>query len=127
MFNPEKLEWFNNQHMMRLPAEKLARRIEPLLRAAGMWAGLLRRGPAVAARVIELLKPRAHRLGDFVPQAQTAHGRRHRLDAAAVDKHLAPAGTRGHVAAIAGALASLGEFAAAPMEPAVRAWRRRAA
>ena len=37
MFNPEKLDWFSAQHILAMPAEELARRIEPLLREAGWW------------------------------------------------------------------------------------------
>ena len=37
VFNPEKLDWFNQQHIMRLPAGELANRVAPLLRAAGLW------------------------------------------------------------------------------------------
>jgi glutamyl/glutaminyl-tRNA synthetase len=32
VFNVEKLDWFNQQHIQRLPAAELAARIEPLLR-----------------------------------------------------------------------------------------------
>ena len=35
IFNPDKLDWFNQQHILRLPIEELARRVEPLLRDAG--------------------------------------------------------------------------------------------
>ncbi len=37
VFNTEKLDWFNQQHMMRLPAGELANRVAPLLRDAGLW------------------------------------------------------------------------------------------
>ena len=37
VFNPEKLDWFNQQHIAMLPADELARRLEPLFRAAGLW------------------------------------------------------------------------------------------
>ena len=37
VFNPDKLDWFNQQQMMRLPAGELANRIAPLLRDAGLW------------------------------------------------------------------------------------------
>ena len=121
VFNPEKLEWFNNQHMMRLPADEVARRIEPALREAGLW----RDGFAAGERgwllkLIELLKPRAHKLGDFVPQVQPLVAERVEMDPAAVAKHLAPAGTRAHLEAIAAALDGLPEFTAAPLEQALR-------
>ena len=37
VFNPEKLEWFSAQHIARMPAGELVRRIEPRLREAGLW------------------------------------------------------------------------------------------
>jgi glutamyl-tRNA synthetase len=37
VFNPEKLEWFSAQHIARMPAAELVRRIEPRLRDAGLW------------------------------------------------------------------------------------------
>jgi glutamyl-tRNA synthetase len=122
VFNPEKLEWFNNQHIMRLPAETLAGRVEPLLRAAGTWdeafTGARR---AWLLSLIELLKPRAHRLQDFVAQAQPLVSDAIEYDAAAVGKHLAPAGTRAHLEALRAALAALPAFDAASIERAVRA------
>ena len=64
VFNPEKLDWFNQQHIARLTAEEIATRLEPQLRDAGLW-----RDTFAAAdrgwllRVIELLKPRAKKSG----------------------------------------------------------------
>ncbi|MCL4849344.1 MAG: glutamate--tRNA ligase, partial [Acidobacteria bacterium] len=69
VFNPEKLTWFNNQHVMRLPSSELAGRVEPLLRDAGLWSEAFageRRDWFL--RVLEPLKPRAHRLADIVEQ-----------------------------------------------------------
>ena len=43
VFNPEKLDWFNQQHIARLPPDELARRIEPVLRDAGLWRDGFRR------------------------------------------------------------------------------------
>src|SRR6476659_5646609 len=41
VFNPEKLEWFNQQHIQRLPLNELARRVEPALREAELWTAEL--------------------------------------------------------------------------------------
>src|SRR5207237_9166504 len=66
VFNPEKLVWFNQQHIARLAPDELAARIKPSLAAAGLW-----RDAYVTDRhawffaVLELLKPRARRLDDF--------------------------------------------------------------
>jgi glutamyl-tRNA synthetase len=121
VFNPEKLEWFNNQHIMRLTAEDLARRIEPGLREAGLWRdGFSGTERPWLLRVVELLQPRAHRLGDFVPQARPVIADRVEMDQEAAAKHLAPAGTRSHLEAIADAFGRVGEFTAAPLEQALR-------
>src|SRR5438132_1403339 len=37
VFNPEKLDWFNQQHMFRLSPGQLARRVRPSFEAAGIW------------------------------------------------------------------------------------------
>ena len=37
VFNQEKLDWFNQQHIMRLPIDELTLRIEPILRDAHLW------------------------------------------------------------------------------------------
>ena len=34
---PTKLDWFNQQHLWRLPPDELAQRVKPLLEAAGLW------------------------------------------------------------------------------------------
>src|SRR5262249_36431126 len=38
VFNPEKLEWFNQQYIMRLAPNELARRVRPSFEAAGLWS-----------------------------------------------------------------------------------------
>src|ERR671913_2394530 len=37
VFNTEKLDWVNQQHIQRLPASEVAARLEPILRGAGLW------------------------------------------------------------------------------------------
>ena len=56
VFNPEKLDWFNQQHIMRLPIDELASRIEPMLRDAGSVERRASGPPAgvAASRVLEL-------------------------------------------------------------------------
>src|SRR4029079_5881401 len=39
VFNPEKLDWFNQQHLMRLAPDELARRVKPFFLAAGILRG----------------------------------------------------------------------------------------
>jgi glutamyl-tRNA synthetase len=121
VFNPEKLDWFNQQHMMRLPAGELANRIEPLLREAGLWrdsfASTERRW---LERVIELLKPRAKKLGQFVEDGRLFFVDDVEYDVAAVKKFLQPAGIKDHLATFRAVLDSVTPFEAAPLEAALR-------
>ena len=90
VFNAAKLEWFNQQHIQRLPSEALAKRIEPILRERGLW----RDGFDAADRpwllsLIDLLKPRAKRLHDFADETPYLFTDTVAFDAAAVARHLA--------------------------------------
>src|SRR6266516_7261516 len=69
IFNPDKLDWFNQQHIMRLPKNELARRVEPLLREAGLWSDDLS-GPRRdwLYRLLELIRPRVKKLAQFVDE-----------------------------------------------------------
>src|SRR5438093_2920098 len=67
VFNPEKLDWFNAQHIARLAPEELAMRVRPFFEAAGVWdQTLIGDRHTWLFAVLELLWPRARRLGDFV-------------------------------------------------------------
>ena len=124
VFNPEKLEWFSAQHILALPAEELARRIEPLLRHAGWWheawndqAGAAREW---LRRAIELLKPRARRLTDFIDKGRPYFAEPVEFDEEAVAKHLLTPGTDEHLSALRDAFAETASFAAGPLEEALR-------
>ena len=67
VFNTEKLDWFNAQHIARLAPDDLAARLKPLFEAAGLWDDEFLGGRhAWFFAVLELLRPRAKRLGDFI-------------------------------------------------------------
>jgi len=123
VFNPEKLEWFSAQHIARMPAPELARRIEPLLREAGLWHDSLggEAGRAWLARLIELLRPRAKRLTDFVEKGRPFLVDTVDYDAEAVKKHVSSPDALAHLAAVRDTCAAAGEFTAAALEPALRA------
>jgi glutamyl-tRNA synthetase len=122
VFNPEKLEWFNQQHIMRLSAEELVPRLRPALAADGLWQDDFMTGRRHwITRVLDLLKPRAHKLGDFVVQLRPFVGGNIARDPVAVDKHLGSAQILGHLAAWRERLASVDPFEAAPLEAALRA------
>ena len=95
VFNPDKLDWFNQQQMMRLPAGELANRVAPLLRDAGLWRDAFESSDRPwLERVIELLKPRAKRLGQFVDDGRLFFVEDVEYDPTAVKKFLQPAGMR---------------------------------
>jgi glutamyl-tRNA synthetase len=121
VFNPEKLEWFNQQHIARLAPEELARRIKPSLDAAGLWRDeYLGDRHAWFFAVLELLKPRAKRLDDFAVHGRFFFGDAVQYDAAAVEKHLRVPGMRAHLAALDAAFAELPTFDSASTEAALR-------
>lgn len=123
VFNPEKLDWFNQQHLLRLSDDELIDRLEPRLRQARVWDDGFR-GPRRDwfLRVLALLKPRVKRLGEVAPQLLpfVATGTIER-DPAAVAKHLASPDTRALLADWRSTLASIEPFDAATLEPALRA------
>ncbi len=88
VFNPDKLEWMNNQHLMRMTDARLVELVRPWLETAGLWdASFHDDRRAWFHDVLALLRPRAKRLGDFVdgirPFVTSVT-----YDPAAVGKHL---------------------------------------
>jgi glutamyl-tRNA synthetase len=122
IFNPEKLDWFNQQHIMRLPIDELASRVEPILREAGLWktefAGEQRQW---LFRVLELIRPRVKKLGQFVEEARPFLTDEVDYDAGAVAKHLAKPEVREAIDALGPALGGVQPFTAAALEATVRA------
>ena len=119
VFNPDKLDWFNQQHMVRLAPDELARRVKPSLQAAGLWdeASLAERQVWFLA-VLELLKPRVKRLGDFGAQGRFFFVDAIEYDPDAVKKHLG--GMAEHLVALDAVCAELAQFDAAAIEAALR-------
>ena len=109
VFNSEKLDWFNQQHIMRLAPDDILRRLRPAISAAGLWRDsfLDEAGAAIATpygmpwitRVIDLLKPRARKLHDIVPALAPFVADSVVYDEAAVTKHLKGDGVAAHLAA----------------------------
>jgi glutamyl-tRNA synthetase len=121
VFNPEKLDWMNGQYVARLSSEELAARVEPLLQVAGLW-------PANAApdrrawlmRLLELLRPRAKRLTDFVDQARPFLSDTVEYERDAVEKHLRVVGLDEHLGALVSTLRTTSPFDEPHVEAAVR-------
>jgi glutamyl-tRNA synthetase len=122
VFNIEKLEWFNQQHIVRLAPEEVRRRIRPALESASLWSDdYLDRRHAWFFAVIELLKPRAKRLDDFVEQGRFLFGDTVEFDTAAVEKYLRLGGMHEHLTALDRVLLSLETFDALSIEQVMRA------
>ena len=135
VFNPEKLEWFSAQHIARMPAGELVSRIEPLLFEAGLWPPSWSPGSregwspgssdpgegAWLARLVELLRPRAKRLTDFVEKGRPFLVEDVAYDPEAVKKHLSSPDALAHLAAVRDTCAAAEPFTAAALEPAIRA------
>jgi glutamyl-tRNA synthetase len=121
VFNPEKLDWFNSEHLARMPPGELLARLEPGLRDAGLWRDDFRGSDRTrVARVLELLKPRSKKLADFIAQGRPFFVDSVEIDDAAVARHLGEPGVAEHLEALAGTLARLATFDAASIETALR-------
>jgi glutamyl-tRNA synthetase len=119
VFNPDKLDWFNQQHIIRLPVEALALRVKPFIEKAGMWRDAFLDGRrAWFFAVLELLRPRVRRLGDFVEQGRFFFVDALTFDEQAQRKHLR--GMAEHLAAFDAACAELPAFDPASIEAALR-------
>jgi len=64
-FDPDKLTWVNHEHIKRLPADELGRRLRPFLERAGLDVAA---GPAPAS-VAELLRDRTATLAEMADAA----------------------------------------------------------
>jgi glutamyl-tRNA synthetase len=122
IFNAEKLDWFNQQHIARIPVEDLAARVEPVLRAAGLWrADLAETDHQWFLRVIALVRPRVRKLDQFVDELRPFLDGQVSYEPSAVEKHLARPDVRKPIAALADALAGLEPFTQHALESALRA------
>jgi glutamyl-tRNA synthetase len=121
VFNPDKLEWFNQQHIAALPPAELARRVRPSFEAAGLWRDeYVEDRHAWFFSILELLKSRAKRLDDFVVHGRFFFTSEPDYDPAAVEKYLRADGVREHLAALDAAFAALATFDALSIESALR-------
>ena len=121
VFNQEKLDWFNQQHMLRLSPVELANRVKPFFEQAGLWSDdLLDDRHAWFFAVLELLRVRAKRLDEYVTLGRFFFTEDLEWDEVAVRKHLVPEGTAEHLRAVSAAFAELETFDPASIEATVR-------
>jgi len=127
VFDPKKLEWLNSQHISGMPAEALAARVEPVLREAGLWREEFAAGAGAGAaagasaaggsagrerawflRVLELLKARSRRIGDFATDGRPFFSDEFAYDPDAVAKRLGEAGLIDRMRRVRARLAEFG-------------------
>ena len=96
VFNTEKLDWFNHQHLLRLDDGELMARLMPLLEPHGYLTNDI----GWLAKVLALLRPRAKKLTDFPEQLRPFFEDPRAYDPDAVKKHLSTAGTKEHLVAL---------------------------
>ena len=120
VFNTEKLDWMNGQYIAKLPIEALAAAARPIFDEAGFALHPLVAESGAFHRLLELLRPRAKRLTDFVEQARPLLTEVVAYEPDAVDKYLSSPDLAGHIAALVEALDAATPFAEAQVETAVR-------
>jgi len=122
IFDPQKLEWLNGQHLSRMPAERL----EPLVTERLVAAGLASASELESRRewylsLIDLLKVRARNLQAFVEQARPYFEETIAYEPAAVEKHWSePAETRVRLMALRDRYSAVDEWDAARLETVLR-------
>ena len=121
VFNPEKLDWFNSQHLARLGGDELTDRLEPVLRERGLWRDGLRDAERPwFHQVLEVLKPRAHKIVDLAEQGRYFFEAPDGYDPAAVKKHLSDPALPQQLEAWRAAVLAVEPFDAAAIEQALR-------
>jgi len=109
VFNTEKLDWFNHQHLLKLSDRELIDRLK------------LEGDPAWLSRVLALLRPRCKKLTDFADQLAPFFVDPSSYDAEGVKKHLSAPEAAGHLQALRDAYAMATPFDEATLEQALRA------
>jgi glutamyl-tRNA synthetase len=114
VFNTEKLDWFNHQHLLQLADEELVARV----RGLGLGAWDLGPDPRTHA-ILELLRPRCKKLTDFSNQLRPFYEDPSGFDPTGMKKHLSMPGVKEHVAALGSAYADA-EWTQAALETTLR-------
>jgi glutamyl-tRNA synthetase len=121
VFDVEKLDWFNQQHIVRMPAAEIARRLEKTdVGGRTELQSALRKDARRLFEAIDLVKPRAKKLADIPRLLEPFVRERVERDPAAVAKYLSAPDLAPHLAAWRERLASVEPFAAPELEAALR-------
>ena len=121
VFNPEKLDWFNQQHITRLPLEDLASKVEPILSHAGLWTSDLSGARHEwFLRVLDLVRTRVKRMDQFPEELRPFLQTEIEYDAAAVSKYLGNPAAVEALSALGRSVAELEPFSQQTLETTVR-------
>jgi glutamyl-tRNA synthetase len=118
VFNGEKLEWINAQHLKRLPEEERVALVTGWLERRGH--SLAGRPPEWRAALVRALGERLKTLADAEPLGRFALADEMEMDPAAWAALLGRAGAGPRLAALAGRLEADAEFSLASLEVATR-------
>jgi glutamyl-tRNA synthetase len=122
VFNPDKLDWFNQQHILRMPAAAILMRLRSEFMRDGLDLVTMDNTERQRIeRVIDLVKPRARRLTDIVELVRPFWVAAIERDPAAIAKHLGSADVRALVGAWRDEVATVDPFNAPALEAALRA------
>jgi len=114
VFNTEKLDWFNHQHLLRLADEELIARLKVL--GLGSW---VLGTDARSSAILGLLRPRCKKLTDFAEQLRPFFEDPDSYDPEGVKKHLSAPGSKEHILALKDAFAAA-EWDATVLEKTLR-------
>jgi glutamyl-tRNA synthetase len=121
VFNTEKLDWFNHQHLLRLGDAELIARLRPRLDAAGFWReALADRARDWLGQVLALLRPRARTLNEFIDQLAPFFVDPVEYDAEGARRHLGAPALGEHLAALRNAFAGLSPWEEGRIEQTLR-------
>jgi len=115
VFNTEKLDWFNHQHLLRLDDAELIARLMPLFEAQGFLTNDI----GWLSKVLAQLRPRCKKLPEFVDQIGPFFVEPAEYDAASVKKHLSAPGTKEHLQALRDTWVEA-EWSEGPLEKTLR-------
>ncbi len=115
IFNVEKLQWINQQHLRRLDPSAIAEKVKPVLRNAGIEWG----DGAYLERVITMMRDRLNSFSDFNSFARYFFADPDTYDEAARKKNWS--GQSGaHLTALIGRLEADGDFTEAGLETSLK-------
>jgi glutamyl-tRNA synthetase len=95
VFNTEKLDWFNHQHLLRLDDEELIAR----LKVFGVGSSVLG-SDARSSQILALLRPRCKKLTEYHDQLRPFFEDPASYDPEGMKKHLSVPGTADHLRAL---------------------------